>query len=53
MNYSIKYSPEALETFDAIIEQLKERWGEKYVDEFKRRSVKVIEIVRESPFAFQ
>ncbi|MES2809274.1 MAG: type II toxin-antitoxin system RelE/ParE family toxin [Bacteroidota bacterium] len=53
MSYSIKYSPEALDTFNDIKEQINARWGDKYVQEFKRRSVKVIETIRESPFAFQ
>jgi plasmid stabilization system protein ParE len=53
MNYDLKYSPEAFETFDNITEQINARWGDKYVDEFKHRSVKMIETIRESPFAFQ
>lgn len=53
MIYSVKYTPEALETFDKIIEQLSIRWGDKYVDEFKTRTLSVIETIRTSPFIFQ
>jgi hypothetical protein len=53
MIYSVIYSPIALETFDKITEQINNRWGDKYVDEFKQRTIKVIETIRTSPFIFQ
>jgi plasmid stabilization system protein ParE len=53
MIYLIIYSPEALETFEDIIAQIKNRWGDKYVDEFKQRTVKVIETIQRSPFIKQ
>jgi len=37
MNYQIKFTTEAEETYDAVIEQLKERWGERFVTNFKTR----------------
>ncbi len=53
MVYLLKYSPVALDTFDEIAEQLRNRWGDKYVGEFKQRTVKVIETIRASPLIFQ
>jgi len=39
MIYSVIYSPIALETFDEITEQVKNRWGDKYANEFKQRTI--------------
>jgi plasmid stabilization system protein ParE len=53
VTYSIIYSPVALETFDEITEQIKQKWGSRHADKFKQRAVKVIEIIQVSPFIFQ
>ena len=53
MIYSIIYSPAAVETFIEISRQISERWGDKYVDEFKKRTIKVIETISVSPFFFR
>jgi plasmid stabilization system protein ParE len=53
MIYFLKYSPRALETFEEIARQVSNRWGDKYADEFRKRTVKVIEGIRISPFIFQ
>jgi len=53
MIYSIIYSQRAIETYDAITEQIDNRWGSKYVDDFERRTIKVIESIQVSPFIFQ
>ncbi|RYU90630.1 type II toxin-antitoxin system RelE/ParE family toxin [Mucilaginibacter terrigena] len=53
MVYTLKYSPVALETFDEISRQLADRWGDKYVADFKQRTVKLIETIKVSPFIYQ
>ena len=53
MTYLLKYSPFAIQTFKEISAQLNDRWGNKYVAEFKKRTVKVIETIRISPFLYQ
>ncbi|MGF7081853.1 type II toxin-antitoxin system RelE/ParE family toxin [Mucilaginibacter sp. UYCu711] len=53
MIYTVIYSPVAIETFDEITKQINNRWGDRYVDEFTQRTIKVIETIRSSPFIFQ
>ena len=53
MTYSLKYSPLALDTFNEIAEQVNSRWGKKYADEFRQRTIKVIETINKAPFIFQ
>ncbi len=35
MNFEIKFSPKAEITFNDIIIQLEQRWGDKFVNKFK------------------
>ena len=53
MSFPIIYSERALQTFDAISEQIDQRWGIKHVFEFEHRTLKVIAAIKESPFIFQ
>ena len=53
MTYLVKYSDRAIETFDAISEQITLRWGLTHVYIFEERTLKVIDTIRESPFIFQ
>ena len=53
MTYPVTYSDGAIETFDAISEQIDQRWGIKHVHDFEQRTLKVIETIRVSPFIFQ
>jgi len=52
MIYSVIYSPIALQTFDEIVEQIVNRWGDKYAGEFEQRTIKVVETLGISPFIF-
>jgi plasmid stabilization system protein ParE len=53
MTYLIIYSDRAIETFDAITEQINERWGEKYAIDFQQRTLKTLENIRNAPFIFK
>ena len=53
MTYPVIYSDRAIETFDAISQQMELRWGLKHVYIFEERTLKVIETIGESPFIFQ
>jgi hypothetical protein len=53
MIYTIIYSEEAIETFDASSEQINQRWGIKHVLIFEQHTLKAIEIIRKSPLIFQ
>jgi hypothetical protein len=43
MIYPVKYSDRAIETFDAICEQIELRWGLKHLSIFEERTLKVID----------
>ncbi len=49
MNYTIRFTPEAEETFDALSAQLNKRWGNRYVLEFEDRVSKAIETISQTP----
>ena len=53
MIYPVKYSDRAIETYDAISEQIELRWGLKHLYIFEERTLKVIDTIRESPFIFK
>ncbi len=53
MAFIIRWTPEAEETFDGIIEYLLHKWTEKEVRNFARKSQKVIEQIRINPFQFK
>ena len=52
MIWEIRFTAEAEETYDAIIAQLDERWGEKFALKFEARLEKVLNQLSESPFLY-
>lgn len=52
MIYKVIFSDEAVDTFDAIKEQLRARWGESIVAEFEQRTWTVVELIEKTPFIF-
>jgi plasmid stabilization system protein ParE len=53
MIFEVVFTKKANETFDAICSQLLERWDEKVVAEFERRTLKVIDIISKYPLVYQ
>jgi len=53
MGYNVVFSEEAIETFESIGQQILVRWGEKEVNEFRKRAYKVTEIISKFPLIFQ
>ena len=49
MNYIIKWTPEALATFDDRIAYLKIHWTEKEITNFKKRVKEYLEVLKEKP----
>lgn len=47
------FSEEALQTFDALREQMDMRCGAKFADDFENRTLKVIGTIQLSPLIFQ
>jgi plasmid stabilization system protein ParE len=53
MALNIRWSSEAEETFDAIIEYLENKWTEKEVRNFVQKSLKVISQIEKNPYQFK
>lgn len=49
MALPIRFSPESEKTFEIVIHQLSERWGEKYVAKFKAKTTKSLNIIADNP----
>jgi hypothetical protein len=52
MNYSIKFIPEAEETFNELLIQLKERWGNPFVLKFQNRVSKCLDLILQNPYIY-
>jgi hypothetical protein len=52
VSYIIKFTPEAEDTFDALSEQLANRWGLEYVYQFEDRVIKALNIISETPLLY-
>ena len=53
MSLIVVFSIEAIETFEAIQSQIRERWGQSAVAKFERRTVKIVDTISKSPLIFQ
>jgi plasmid stabilization system protein ParE len=53
MDLEIIFSDEATDTFDSIGLQIQAKWGEREMNEFRKRTYKVIDIIRKFPLVFQ
>lgn len=52
MNFEIKFTPEAEETYEAVISQLRQRWGDKFVTTFEARVLKRLRTISKSPYIY-
>ena len=52
MSFEIKFSPKAIKTFDAVVIQLSQRWGDKFVNKFKNKVSKSLDIIADAPFLY-
>ena len=50
MPLEVIFSDEAHDTFDSIGEQMRIRWGDNGVNEFRKRAFKLVELISKSPF---
>jgi len=49
MNFKIRFTPEAEETYDALVAQLRHRWGDKFVSKFEIKISKCLDIISKTP----
>jgi plasmid stabilization system protein ParE len=52
MNFGIRFTLEAEETFDALCQQLRERWGERFVTKFETKVSKVFDKISLTPYIY-
>lgn len=52
MSFEIKFSPKAETTFNDIIIQLEQRWGDKFVNKFKDKVAKSLDLIAETPLVY-
>ena len=53
MALNVIFTDEATDTFESIEQQLQVRWGEKEVNEFRKHTYAVVNIVSKLPLIFQ
>ena len=53
MHLNVIFADEANDTFESIGEQIHAKWGESEVNEFRKRTYKVVEIISKFPLVFQ
>lgn len=52
-DHKLYFSKEAKVSFEALLEQVKKRWGTKTAKQFQKDTRRVLGIVAKFPFAFQ
>ena len=52
MSYDIKFIPEAEETFNELVIQLRQRWGDRFVLKFEERVLKCLTIISQNPYFY-
>ncbi|RBQ10267.1 hypothetical protein DRW42_04345 [Pedobacter miscanthi] len=53
MGLPVIISETALKTFESICAQIRERLGEKAVSDFKKNTIKTLELIGNSPFIYK
>ena len=53
MIYTLTFASTAIETYDAVKEQLASRWGDRIVADFEQKVTQVLELIEKSPLIFQ
>lgn len=53
MDLPIEFTKTALASFDAIQNQIRERFGEKAVKEFEKSTIKTFDILSANPYMFK
>ena len=52
MNFELRFIPEAQETYDAVVTQLRDRWGEKFVLKFENKVAKAFKTILSTPYLY-
>ncbi|MDB4927427.1 type II toxin-antitoxin system RelE/ParE family toxin [Mucilaginibacter sp.] len=52
MNLEIKFTPKAEETYEAVVLQLRERWGDRFVKKFENKISKIFDTISTTPYIY-
>ncbi len=52
MSFELIFTPEAEETYEALISQLQQRWGDRFVIKFHGRVSKSLTIIEATPYLY-
>ncbi|WP_426667524.1 type II toxin-antitoxin system RelE/ParE family toxin [Mucilaginibacter sp. McL0603] len=52
MSFEIKFTPEAEETYDAVVTQLRQRWGDRFVVKFEIKVLKCLDTITTTPYIY-
>ncbi|WP_179413376.1 type II toxin-antitoxin system RelE/ParE family toxin [Mucilaginibacter sp. E4BP6] len=52
MSFEVKFSVKAEETFEAVVDQLEQRWDEKFVNKFNKKVLDCLDIISTTPFIY-
>lgn len=52
MTFEIRFTPEAEETFDSLMSQLQQRWGDSYVTKFEAKVFKALKTITVAPYLY-
>ncbi|REA60427.1 hypothetical protein DSL64_15060 [Dyadobacter luteus] len=51
--FEVILSSTAIDSYEAIVEQIHARWGEKVANKFELKAFKTLEILKDKPFVFK
>lgn len=52
MSFKIKFTPEAEETYESLIDQLRQRWGDRFVLKFETKVLKCLDTITTTPYLY-
>ena len=52
MSFSARFAPEAEETYNALVDQLRVRWGNEFVIKFEQKVSKTIQLITANPLIY-
>ena len=52
MSFEIRFTPEAEETYKAVVDQLLQRWGDRFVSKFETKVLKCLNIMTANPYLY-
>lgn len=52
MSFEIRLTREAEETYDAVVTQLRQRWGDRFVNKFEAKVLKCFDTITKTPYIY-